>query len=117
LQFDKDGKNKKIFARGLRNTIGFAWKPDNKILYGLDHGIDWLGDDEQKEELNKLEEGSHYGWPYIYADGKYNVADQPKDSNWKEFAKKTTNPVMLFTAHSAPMDILFYKGTMFPASY
>ena len=35
----------------------------------------------------------------------------------KNFQKKTTNPVMLFTAHSAPMNLLFYKGTMFPSQY
>lgn len=117
LQFDKNGKNKKNFAKGLRNTIGFAWEPQTQKLYGLDHGIDWLGDDTQKEELNILEEGNHYGWPYIYENGKYNLADQPKDSSWQEFVKKTTNPVMLFTAHSAPMNLLFYKGDMFPSEY
>ena len=117
LQFDKEGKNKKIFAKGLRNTIGFAWEPTTKKLYGLDHGIDWLGDDSQKEELNILEEGNHYGWPYIYDDGKYNVTDQPKDSSWEEFAKKTTDPVMSFTAHSAPMNLLFYQGNMFHPQY
>lgn len=117
LQYDKDGKNKKIFAKGLRNTIGFAWHPQTKVLYGMDHGIDWLGEDTQKEELNVLEEGKHYGWPYIYDNGEYNLTDQPKDSNWSEFAKKTTNPIMLFTAHSAPMNLLFYKGNMFPTQY
>ena len=88
LQFDKDGKNQKIFSKGLRNTIAFTWEPKTKVLYGLDHGIDWLGDDTQHEELNKLEEGKHYGWPYIFDNGEYNVTDQPKDSNWKEFSKK-----------------------------
>lgn len=117
LQYDKNGKNKKIFAKGLRNTVGFAWEPQTKILYGLDHGIDWLGDDIQKEELNILEEGKHYGWPYIYDNGEYNLADQPKDSSWEAFAKTTTNPVMGFTAHSAPMNLLFYKGNMFPSQY
>lgn len=117
LQYDKNGKNKKVFAKGLRNTVGFAWEPTTKIFYGLDHGIDWLGDDTQQEELNILEDGKHYGWPYIYEDGKYNLADQPKDSNWEEFAKKATSPVMGFTAHSAPMNLLFYKGAMFPAAF
>jgi glucose/arabinose dehydrogenase len=117
LQYDKNGKNKKIFAKGLRNTVGFAWEPNTKLFYGLDHGIDWLGDDTQKEELNILEDGKHYGWPYIYDDGKYNLADQPKDSHWAEFAKKATSPVMSFTAHSAPMNLLFYKGNMFPSQY
>ena len=38
--------------------------------HGLDHGIDWLGDEDQHEELNELKECADYGWPYLYADGK-----------------------------------------------
>ncbi|WP_276167370.1 PQQ-dependent sugar dehydrogenase [Zobellia alginiliquefaciens] len=107
----------RIFAKGLRNTIGFDWQPGSDILYGMDHGIDWLGDNDQKEELNKIVEGGHYGWPYIYADGKFNKADEPKDMNWQEFAKKTTEPELLFTAHSSPLDFIFYRGDMFPPAY
>jgi len=117
LQFDTNGKNKKIFAKGLRNTIGFDWEPKTQKLYGMDHGIDWLGDDIQKEELNLIEEGNDYGWPYIYGKGNYNKADQPKNMTYKEYSRKSTHPVMEFTAHSAPMNLLFYKGTMFPKEY
>jgi glucose/arabinose dehydrogenase len=43
----------------------------------MDMGIDWLGDDDQPEELNRLVEGKKYGWPYIYADGRENPQDEP----------------------------------------
>ena len=43
---------------------------DVRGLHGLGHGIDWLGDEDQREELNELKEGVDYGWPYVYADGK-----------------------------------------------
>src|SRR5690606_33479663 len=114
IQADADGKNRKIFAKGLRNTIGFDWHPETGELFGMDHGIDWLGDDEQKEELNRITEGSDYGWPYIYADGKFNKADKPKEMSWEEYAAKTVEPELLFTAHSAPMAFEFYEGDMFP---
>ncbi len=117
LKVDPRTGDYSIFAKGLRNTIGFDWQPDTNILYGMDHGIDWLGDDEQQEELNKLIEGNDYGWPYIYADGKFNLADEPKGMSWEEYAKKTTEPVLLFTAHSAPLDMIFYRGKMFPEAY
>jgi len=117
LQADADGKNRKIFAKGLRNTIGFDWHPETGELFGMDHGIDWLGDDEQKEELNRITEGSDYGWPYIYADGKFNKADKPKEMSWEEYAAKTVEPELLFTAHSAPMAFEFYEGDMFPEEY
>lgn len=78
IQTDLAGGNRSIFATGLRNTIGFDWHPQTKELYGFDHGIDWLGDDEQREEFNKIVKGGNYGWPYVYEDGKANKADEPK---------------------------------------
>ncbi|WP_424492405.1 PQQ-dependent sugar dehydrogenase [Salinimicrobium sp. GXAS 041] len=117
LRANPDGSNRTIFAKGLRNTIGFDWHPETNELFGMDHGIDWLGDNEQKEELNRITEGSNYGWPYIYADGKINEADEPADMSWKEYAEMSTEPEMLFTAHSAPMNLKFYEGEMFPEEY
>ena len=54
LRLSQDGKMRTIFASGLRNTIGFAWHPSTGELFGMDHGIDWLGDNEQPEELNHI---------------------------------------------------------------
>jgi glucose/arabinose dehydrogenase len=116
LQFTPEGGGRKIYAKGLRNTIGMDWHPQTGQLWGLDHGIDWLGDNEQQEELNLISEDSHYGWPYIYADGKQNPADIPEEG-FEAFKKKVTNPAMLFTAHSAPMNFVFYQGNQFPAAY
>lgn len=56
-----DGTERTIFATGLRNTLGFGWHPVSKEMYGMDHGSDWLGDDSPPEELNRLEQGKHYG--------------------------------------------------------
>ncbi|MDQ3536335.1 MAG: PQQ-dependent sugar dehydrogenase, partial [Bacteroidota bacterium] len=112
-----DGTNRKIFASGLRNTIGFDWHPETKDFYGMDHGIDWLGDETQKEELNKIQEGKKYGWPYVFADGKFNPQDEPSDMTYEEYAKSSVEPVLLYDAHSAPMEMLFYEGNMFPKEY
>lgn len=113
---DPDGSNREIFAKGLRNTIGIDWHPQTGELFGVDHGIDWLGNTEQKEELNHLQAGNHYGWPYIYADGKKNLADEPKEG-YSAFRDKATNPLLLLTAHSAPMNFKFYTGNQFPEDY
>ncbi|SMB99587.1 PEBP family protein [Hymenobacter roseosalivarius DSM 11622] len=58
LEIKPDGSGRRVVAKGLRNTIGFAWHPTTKVLYGMDHGIDWLGDEEQREELNAIKEGA-----------------------------------------------------------
>ena len=113
-----DGSGRRIFASGLRNTIGFDWHPETQELWGLDHGIDWLGDNEQIEELNRLVDGADYGWPYIYGNGKYNPADRPPgDTTYQQYLAKTTLPVLGYQAHSAPMALLFYTADQFPAEY
>ncbi len=120
LTTDLDGKNRKIYAAGLRNTIGFGWHPASGKMFGMDHGIDWLGDDEQPEELNEIVEGAKYGWAYVYADGKINPQDSPPADlglTSEDWAKQSKNPVLMFTAHAAPMQMLFYTGSQFPAEY
>lgn len=117
LRANADGTGRTIFAKGLRNTIGFDWHPQTKELYGFDHGIDWLGDEDQREELNVIKEGAFYGWPYIYADGKYNPHPRPEGMTYAEVLAKTTLPVLLHQAHAAPLGMLFYTGSLFPAEY
>ncbi|HEV7379516.1 MAG TPA: PQQ-dependent sugar dehydrogenase [Dyadobacter sp.] len=118
LRAEEDGSNRKVFAKGLRNTIGFGWHPQTKQLWGMDHGIDWLGDDEQKEELNVITQNADYGWPYVYGEGKYNPGDRPKgDTTYQQYLSKTTLPMLTYQAHSAPMAMAFYTGSQFPAEY
>jgi len=118
VQANTDGSGRKIFAKGLRNTIGFGWHPQTKELYGFDHGIDWLGDEQQQEELNVIKEGGFYGWPYIYGDGRYNPHPRPMgDTTYAQILAKTTLPVLQYEAHAAPLGMIFYTGSQFPAEY
>jgi glucose/arabinose dehydrogenase len=118
LQANPDGTNRQIFASGLRNTIGFGWHPQSGEMWGMDHGIDWLGDEEQKEELNRIEEGARYGWPYIYGEGNYNPGDRPEgDTTYQEYLETTALPVLTFQAHAAPLAMAFYTGDQFPEEY
>jgi glucose/arabinose dehydrogenase len=118
LRAEEDGSNRKVFAKGLRNTIGFGWHPETSELWGMDHGIDWLGDDEQKEEVNQIKQGADYGWPYIFGEGKYNPGDRPKgDTTYAQYLQKTTLPTLTYQAHSAPMSMAFYTASMFPQEY
>jgi hypothetical protein len=66
-----------VFASGLRNTIGFDWQPQTGELWGMDNGIDFLGDEVQPEELNKIEKGKQYGWPHIWGKDGVNPQSTP----------------------------------------
>lgn len=111
-----DGE-REVFASGLRNTLGFDWSPASGELYGFDHGIDWLGDDVQPEEFNRLVSGERYGWPYVYGDGQRNPQDEPPGKTAQAWAAQSVAPVLTYHAHAAPMQMQFYRGEQFPAAY
>jgi Raf kinase inhibitor-like YbhB/YbcL family protein len=118
LRATPDGKTRRIFATGLRNTIGFDWNPTTGELWGLDNGIDFLGDDSQPEELNKIEFGKQYGWPHVYGAGEFNPQSTPPGGITKEEWKARSTPQVLgYTAHAAPMQLVFYTGHAFPPEY
>lgn len=118
LRATPDGTMRTIFASGLRNTIGFAWHPKTGALYGMDHGIDWLGDNEQIEELNLIQEGKQYGWPYIYGEQKINPQDDPPEGMSFEQLRETSEaPLLGYKPHAAPMQMVFYAGGQFPKEY
>jgi glucose/arabinose dehydrogenase len=117
LRAKPDGTGREVFASGLRNTIGFAWHPETRQLYGWDHGIDWLGNDVSREEINLLEQGGKYGWPFLYEDNKKNPEDEPDTPKGKQFVAESRPSLLTHTAHSAGMQWVFYTGTQFPAEY
>lgn len=118
LRAKPDGSSRTIFASGLRNTIGFDWEPSSGQIWGMDHGIDWLGDNEQVEELNHIEQGKQYGWPYVYGMDAFNPQDNPPPGlTLEKWAEMSEEPALGYTPHSAPMQMAFYDGTAFPAEY
>lgn len=117
LQIDPVTLERKIFATGLRNTIGFGWHPPSRRLWGMDHNVDWKGDDEPPEELNELLEGKFYGWPFVFADGQMNPQDDPVGITWAELLARNRPPAGEQIAHSAPMQLEFYTGAQFPTDY
>nr|WP_202895718.1 sorbosone dehydrogenase family protein [Iningainema tapete] len=119
LQAQPDGSNRTIYASGLRNTIGFAWHPETGELWGMDHGTDWRGNEQPPEELNLIRQGVNYGWPFCYADRRPDVYFQlnPRGTTKEQYCANTEPPVLTYTAHSAPLALLFYTGSQFPQEY
>jgi Raf kinase inhibitor-like YbhB/YbcL family protein len=118
LRITPDGQQRTIFATGLRNTIGFGWQPQTGELWGFDHGIDFLGDNQQQEEVNKIELGKMYGWPHVYGAGEIYPQSTPVGDITKEQWKARSTPMVVgWTAHAAPMQMVFYTGAAFPAEF
>lgn len=114
LRYRPDGTGEEIFASGLRNTEGFDWQKDTGILYGVDNGRDFLGDNFPPCELNRIERGGFYGWPF--ANGN-NVPDPDFGRQFMEWSKSSRPPAFEFAAHTAPLGISFLYGENLPTAY
>ena len=118
LQASLDGSRRRIFAKGLRNTIGFDWHPQTREFWGMDHGSDGRGDNLPPEELNRLQLNSDYGWPFCYANKQPDpLSEQPKGTRKEAYCQKTTPMALGYQAHSAPIEMIFYAGRQFPEEY
>lgn len=114
------GGEPEVYAKGLRNTIGFAWHPDTGKLWGMDHGSDWRGDDQPPEELNEIVSGKNYGWPWCFAAQQpdlFIAVPPPSSLGRAAYCQQTKPAELVTTAHSAPIGFLFYTGSQFPAEY
>jgi glucose/arabinose dehydrogenase len=102
-----------IYAKGIRNSVGFDWNPATKNLWFTDNGRDELGDDIPGDELNTAPKaGMNFGYPYCH---QGNILD-PEFGKGKNCADYTA-PVQIFGAHVASLGMRFYTGNMFDSSY
>ncbi len=108
-----DGSGLEVFARGVRNTVGFDWNPTTKEMWFTDNGRDNLGDDTPGDELNRVAKaGLHFGYPYCH-EGTISDPEFGAKRSCKEFEP----PAQRLQPHAAAIGMRFYTGSMFPAAY
>jgi glucose/arabinose dehydrogenase len=114
LSYDPDGKNEKIVATGLRNCAGVTIQPATGHPWCVVNERDELGDNTPFEYATAVKDGTFYGWPWYYIGSN----EDPRHKGARPDLKgKVTVPDVLMQAHSAPLQIVFYEGSDFPASY
>ena len=108
-----DGSDMTTFARGVRNSVGLAFHPENHMLWFTDNGRDHLGDDLPADELNHAPEPAmHFGFPYCHQ-GDLLDEEYGKGRDCGDY----TPPVARLDPHGAALGLAFYTGNMFPAEY
>ncbi len=113
ISMASDGSDRRVEARGVRNSVGFDWQPQTGELWFSDNGRDMLGDEVPACELNRVtERGQHFGFPFCHGG---NIADPEFGSLGS--CEDAVAPVQALAPHSAPLGVLFYSGDMFPADY
>ncbi|MDR3044479.1 MAG: PQQ-dependent sugar dehydrogenase [Desulfovibrio sp.] len=113
LRMRADGTGEEVFARGVRNTVGFDWHPETRELWFTDNGRDWLGDNLPPDELNHAAgAGLDFGFPYCHggtiADPEYGTLGT---------CAAATPPARNLGPHVASLGMIFYTGRQFPAEY
>ncbi len=113
LRMNADGSGREVFARGVRNSVGFDWHPETGELWFTDNGRDMLGDEIPPDELNRAHQaGLDFGFPYCHgadiADPKFGSSGRCADA---------APPAQALGPHVAALGMRFYTGSMFPAAY
>jgi len=108
-----DGGDRQVFARGVRNSVGFDWQPQTDHLWFTDNGRDWLGDDLPPDELNRAPEpGLHFGFPFCH--GGFLADPEFGEGRGCEAFEP---PARRLGPHVAALGMRFYRGDLFPAPY
>jgi glucose/arabinose dehydrogenase len=113
MRMNADGTDLEVFAKGIRNTVGFDWNPETKELWFTDNGRDMLGDDIPPDELNRAPgKGLNFGYPFVHG-------DDIRDPEFGESAdvNKYVKPMQKLGPHAAALGMKFYTGNMFPDEY
>lgn len=114
FEFNPDGTGRNVFAWGIRNAVGIAFRPGTNELWMSTNERDALGDDLVPDYISRVQPGGFYGWPWFYLG---NHQDPRHKGKHPEFARKVLVPDVLVQSHSATLNLCFYDGTQFPAEY
>jgi glucose/arabinose dehydrogenase len=120
------------FATGLRQMPAITWH--DGAVYIVMNSRDQLNvfwpelftakDNAERpaEPMYRADKaGVNFGWPYCFFDyGQQKLVLNPEyggDGKQVGRCSEFTNPVANFPAHWAPVDVMFYSGSQFPAKY
>jgi hypothetical protein len=112
VSFNPDGSDRRIEARGVRNSVGMAHHPVTRELWATNHGRDWIGDDSPEDSLLRVRRtGEDFGFPMCL--GTWSDPEHNRGRACSEFSQ----PAALLGGHVAALGMRFYTGTMFPEQY
>jgi glucose/arabinose dehydrogenase len=111
-RFNLDGSGGEPYATGLRNAVGLAWDARSGRAWVTENERNELGEDLPPDEVNALESGADFGWPYCFGMG---IVAEPFGDAAR--CAQTRPPTVELPAHSAPLGLAFYDATRFPSEY
>ena len=86
-------------------------------MWAGDTGQEGLGDDAPPDEINLVEDGRHYGFPFFHGRNVASDAEELKAAPRTLTAAGVQAPAFELPAHATPLGLTFYTGTVFPPEY
>ncbi len=114
LEFTPEGKFEKVYASGIRNCVGETIQPATGELWCSVNERDALGNNLVPDYITHVQEGGFYGWPWYYM-GDHQ--DPRLAGKHPELKGKVIVPDVMVNPHMASLEVLFYEGSQFPASF
>jgi hypothetical protein len=114
LAFMPEGKDRRLYATGLRNCVGMAVQPRTGGVWCSVNERDGLGDDLVPDFVTRVREGAFYGWPWFYIGDN---EDPRRAGEQPALRSRVSVPEVLLQPHSASMEMTFYNSGQFPAEY
>jgi glucose/arabinose dehydrogenase len=114
FEFNSDGSGQKVYAWGIRNAVGIAFRPGTNELWMSTNERDEIGEDLPPDYISGVRPSGFYGWPWFYIG---NHPDPRYKGKHPELADKVIVPDVLVQAHSASLNLCFYTGEQFPSEY
>lgn len=99
----QEGARGDIWTYGHRNMLSMALDPASSQLWVVEMGP--LGGDE----LNLIERGRNYGWPFVSNGDNYNSSPIPDHPSRKDLQA----PVRSWSPVISPSGAIFYTGSLF----
>jgi len=106
----------KPFASGLRNAVFMTIHPRTKKVWVTEMGRDWRGDDLPPDEINIIEQGRNYGWPFCYGKDVHDMDFDPSKTN-PCHEPETVPSYIDIPAHSAPLGLAFFPEEGWPKEF
>jgi len=114
FEFNPDGTGQKVYAWGIRNAVGIAFRPGTNELWMSTNERDEIGEDLPPDYISSVRPGGFYGWPWFYIGSHLDPRHKGKHP---ELAGEVIVPDVLVQAHSASLNLCFYTGDQFPPKY
>lgn len=115
LRYTPEGKERGIYAAGIRNCSGLAIQPGTASVWCATNERDLLGDNTPPDYVTSVKPGAFYGWPWYYIGDHEDT--RPGDGPRPDLKGHVTVPDVLLQPHSAPLGMAFNPGGMFPADW